>query len=106
MFISPYLVHRHPAYWDDPNTFRPERFSADAVKARHPYAYFPFSLGGRRCIGEFFAITEILIHMGLMLRHFRLETVADQTIQLDPAINLRTKLGIWMHPMRRQPSLN
>ncbi len=106
LFISPYIVHRHPDYWEDPDAFRPERFSADAVKARNPYVYFPFSLGARRCIGEFFAITEILIHMGLMLRHFRLENVSDQPVKLDPAINLRTKHGIWMRPIRRETSLN
>ncbi len=106
LFISPYIVHRHPDYWEEPDAFRPERFSADAVQARNPYVYFPFSLGGRRCIGEFFAITEILIHMGLMLSHFRLETVSNQPVELDPAINLRTKRGIWMRAIKRKTFFN
>lgn len=49
--VVPSMVHRDPAYWDDPEVFRPERFVDGELK--HPYAYIPFSAGSRNCIGEF-----------------------------------------------------
>ncbi len=44
-FISIYYTHRHPDYYDDPNAFKPERFSLENTVKRHPYSYIPFSAG-------------------------------------------------------------
>ena len=101
ILLSPYIVHRHPEFWDDAEEFRPERFAPQAVAARHRSAYFPFSLGARRCLGEEFSAVEVQTHLGLMARHFRLRYVPDRPVELEPAVNLRTKHPIRMRVERR-----
>ena len=100
IFISPYFMHRHPAYWPQPEQFDPMRFSEEASKAQHKTAYIPFSAGPRRCIGDFFAMVESQLHFGLMLRHLSMEYIADHPIELAPEVNLRTRYPIMMrlHP--------
>ncbi|WP_455206439.1 cytochrome P450 [Kaarinaea lacus] len=100
--ISPYYIHRHPSFWGDPEKFDPERFAPDKEKQRNKYAYIPFSAGPRRCIGDFFAIVEAQIHFGLMTRYFTLEHVADKPVELQPAVNLRTKHPIHMRIKTRK----
>ena len=94
--ISPYYIHRNTLFWDDPERFDPQRFSPENVKQRNKYAYIPFSAGPRRCIGDFFGIVEAQIHVGLMARHFCLEFVDDNAVELEPAVNLRTRHPIHM----------
>jgi len=100
IFISPYFMHRHPAYWPEPERFDPMRFTEAASKAQHKTAYIPFSAGPRRCIGDFFAMVESQLHFGLMLRHVTMEYVPDHPIELAPEVNLRTRYPITMrlHP--------
>ncbi len=96
VFLCPYLLHRAPEYWERPEMFQPERFSVDAVKVRNRHIYYPFSLGSRRCIGEFFSLVDMQLHLGLMARHVRLTHVSDQPIELEPHINLRSRHPIMM----------
>jgi len=96
IMISPYFLHRHVKFWTDPEAFQPERFSPEQVKARHRFVHIPFSAGPRRCIGDFFGIVEMQIHLGIMVRRFRLECVDKKPPELDPAINLRAKNSISM----------
>lgn len=101
IFIAPYFLHRHPDYWDEPEKFNPERFTPEAIKQRHKFAYIPFSAGPRRCIGDFFGIAETQIHFGLMARHFKMEHVDDHPVELAPEVNLRTKHPINMRILPR-----
>jgi cytochrome P450 len=101
IFISPYFLHRHPDFWDEPEKFNPERFDAEAIKQRHKFAFIPFSAGPRRCIGDFFGIVETQIHFGLMARHFRMEHINDYPVELAPEVNLRTKHPINMRIQAR-----
>jgi cytochrome P450 len=50
VFLSPYLTHRHPAVWPEPERFDPERFASDGVARRPPGAYFPFATVPRACL--------------------------------------------------------
>ena len=101
VFLSPWVVHRHPAFWDEPERFQPERFGPEGVNTKHEFAYFPFSMGPRRCTGDFFALVEAVVHMGWMAPRFRLRYVPDRPLELEPAVNLRSKHGIRMQIERR-----
>ena len=101
IFIAPYFLHRHPEFWDEPEKFKPERFSDEAVKSRDKNAFIPFSAGPRRCIGDFFATIEMQLHLGMLAREFRLVHVPDKPLELIPDVNLRTKHNILMKVVSR-----
>ena len=60
VLLCPYLLHRHPRYWKEPDAFRPERFDAEHEAERPRFAYMPFAAGPRHCIGETLALYEML----------------------------------------------
>jgi cytochrome P450 len=101
IFFTPYYLHRHPEYWQDPESFKPERFTAENAKDRHKFAFIPFSAGPRRCIGDYFSIVEMQIHLGTIAKKFRLELLDNNPIELDPQINLRSKHNLIMKLSRR-----
>jgi cytochrome P450 len=86
--VSPWVTHRHPAFWDDPTRFDPQRFTPEREKARHRYAYFPFGGGPRACIGAHFSMLESTILTATLLRSFRLTTSPDP-VPLWTGITLR-----------------
>jgi cytochrome P450 len=96
IFISPYLLHRHPAFWSDAEEFRPERFADADANERHKFAYIPFAVGPRHCIGENVAMFEMLVHMRTMMRRFRLERASNDPIELEAQINLRPRSNLMM----------
>jgi cytochrome P450 len=103
MFLCPYLLHRDPKYWDRPDECLPERFADDQIKERNKDVYYPFSLGSRRCIGEFFSLVDMQLHLGLLARHIRLRHVPDKPVEIEPHINLRARNSIFMMPEVRKP---
>ncbi|HTV97930.1 MAG TPA: cytochrome P450 [Steroidobacteraceae bacterium] len=96
VFISPYTLHRHPEFWSAPQEFRPQRFAGIDAKERHRFAYIPFSVGPRHCIGENMAMFEMLVHVNRMARRFRLRRVDDDPIELEAQINLRPRSNLMM----------
>jgi enediyne biosynthesis protein E7 len=96
-----YLTHRHPKFWEHPNSFRPERFAAGTEAQRPRYAYVPFAAGPRHCIGETLALYEMLMHVFKAARHFKFTYVADKPIELEAGINLRTRYPLHMRIERR-----
>jgi enediyne biosynthesis protein E7 len=90
-----YLLHRHPRYWKDPERFLPERFAPEHEAERPRFAYMPFAAGPRHCIGETFALYEMLMHLYKVARRYRLVYVPDKPLELEAQINLRTR-----HPLR------
>ena len=94
VMLSPYLAHRWEAVWPDPLRFDPDRFTPDAVKERHPFAYFPFSLGSRICIGMQFSLLEARLVLALILRQFRAQPVDGREIGCVAAGTLRPQQGI------------
>jgi cytochrome P450 len=96
ILLSPYVMHRHPAYWDEPELFRPERFAKDAADARHKFLYFPFSAGPRKCVGDAFAMIEAKIVLVSILRRWRLSPVSPIDPVPEPSLTLRPKDGLPM----------
>lgn len=90
--ICPYVTHRHPRYWDNPEGFDPDRFLPGSA---HP-AYLPFGLGQRLCIGQNFAMMEAVLICAMVLRRFRLDLVPGFAVEPRPGITLRTRHGVLM----------
>jgi cytochrome P450 len=101
VFISPYLVHRHPEFWDDPERFEPARFEESRSAQRNRFCYLPFALGPRACIGEHFAMAEMMLHTAMLARHIRLRYLPKHPLELECQVNLRSKHGIYMMPEKR-----
>jgi cytochrome P450 len=101
VMLSPYLLHRHPKFWKDPDKFWPERFAPEHEADRPRFAYMPFAAGPRHCIGETLALYEMLMHLYKVARRYRLTYVADRPIELEAQINLRTKNPLFMRLERR-----
>ncbi len=93
--IAPYVLHRHPDFWDQPETFNPGRFAHYAQAA-----YIPFGAGPRYCIGSEFAMMEAQLITAMVAQSFRLELAPGHRVELWPNITLRTRHGLRMilHP--------
>ncbi len=89
VMLSPYLIHRHPAHWDAPGEFRPERFMEDDPRDR--WIYVPFAAGPRHCVGENFAMYEMTVHVARVAARWRMEYLDDGPLDIEAAINLRTR---------------
>jgi cytochrome P450 len=89
VMLSPYLAHRWETVWPDPLRFDPDRFTPEAVRDRHPFAYFPFSLGSRICVGMQFALLEARLVLALILRRFHIRPVDGPEVGCVAAGTLR-----------------
>ncbi len=89
-----YGVHHNPLYWEDPETFKPERFMGDAVKKRVPYTYIPFGGGKRSCIGGAMSQVENTLALSILLRKFRPEYVGTEPPGLNATVTLTPRGGL------------
>jgi cytochrome P450 len=76
--VTPWVTHRHPAFWDDPDRFDPERFAPERERARHRYAWYPFGGGPRACIGQHFSMLESAIALAGLVHNFRFATAGGE----------------------------
>jgi cytochrome P450 len=97
IYLSPYLLHRTQRYWPEPDRFDPDRF-APSDKSKKEQPFFPFSLGPRRCLGEYFSFLEMKIHLGLLCPRFRMTLVDEGDPGLELGINLRSARDIMLRP--------
>ncbi len=102
LLLSPYLVHRHPQFWSDPERFDPQRAEPVAAGGGSLFARIPFGAGARRCIGEAMAHYEMSVHLYRAARQFRLLHAPAPPMELEAQINLRSRLPIYMQLERRQ----
>jgi cytochrome P450 len=97
--IPIYAVHRHTRLWDNPNAFDPCRFSPQREAERSRFAYLPFGVGPRVCVGASFAMMEMKVVLATLLRNVRIEPSPDPpplpvlrvTLRPYPRLNLRMK---------------
>jgi cytochrome P450 len=97
-----YGAHRSPKYWERPESFDPERFSAANKKNHVPFAWLPFGAGPRGCLGGNYAMLQMLTILNVVLRKYELELAPDQQIEERPMIILRPKNGIRMNFTRSE----
>jgi cytochrome P450 len=102
LYLSPYVLHRTEEFWPDPDHFDPSRFGPDGMYKKGNRPYFPFSLGPRRCLGEYFSFLEMKIHLGYLVQRFHMEPVTDEFPGLDLGINLRSRKDIMLRPTVQQ----
>ncbi len=100
----PYLTHRDPRFWEDPEKFIPERFTPEAKAARPRFAYFPFGGGPRQCIGEPFAWMEGVLVLAALAQRWAPRPVEGYKLELFPSITLRPKNGMPMVLRERKPA--
>ena len=96
VIVFVYGVHHSPQYWEDPESFDPERFSKANEKLNRPFTHLPFGAGPRGCIGGNYATLQILMILGVLLRKYDFRLAAGQTIEARPMVILRPKHGISM----------
>jgi len=101
VFMPTWVVHRDPRFFETPDDFRPQRWTPEFINSLPKYAYFPFGGGPRLCIGNLFAMMEIVLLIATIARNFRLSRVTDHPVQLQPAMSLRPRNGIRMIVERR-----
>ncbi|MEU5218605.1 cytochrome P450 [Streptomyces sp. NPDC020807] len=87
VIVASWVTHRHPDYWEDPETFDPDRFTPEAEAARPRYAWYPFGGGPRACIGQHFSMLESVIALAMILQRYDVEAV-DTEVPVTVAITL------------------
>lgn len=98
--VSPWILHRHRALWNNPERFDPERFMPDRPRPQR-FAYLPFGGGPRICIGASLAMMEATLILAMIAQRYRIALVPQQRIDLRTRVTLRPKDGIRMRVERR-----
>src|SRR6266849_1312330 len=102
VFMFQWATQRDPRFYDEPQAFRPERWTEDFIERLPKYAYFPFGGGPRACIGASFATMEIVLCLAAMGQKFRLELDPNHPVSIYPAMSLRPKDGIRVQVQTRK----
>jgi len=102
--LCPYLTHRDPRWWMNPEGFDPDRFMPELSSGTGPqrprFAYFPFGGGQHQCIGERYAMMEFVTVIAMVARRFRLDLDPLQEIKALPLLTLRPWPGVRMKLVR------
>lgn len=96
VLLSPYVTHRHPAFWSTPEAFQPERFCAAQVRPRHRCAFVPFGAGARRCIGQPLALLEMQLAVSALLQTYTFRLASAEPVVPEFAATLRPRGGLWL----------
>jgi cytochrome P450 len=95
-FVIPYVLHRLPAFWQDPEAFDPERFLPERSADRPKFVYLPFGAGPRQCIGNQFALIEAQLIVATLAQGYRLHLVPRHRVEPWALITLRPRFGMPM----------
>jgi cytochrome P450 len=94
VFMFQWATQRDARFFAEPETFRPERWTPEFTAGLPKYAYFPFGGGPRACIGNYFAMMEVILLLATIGQRFRFSLVPDHPVSLMPAMSLRPAAGI------------
>jgi len=92
LFAFQWVTHRDSRYFVDPDEFKPERWEKGEQIPK--YAYFPFGAGPRQCIGNYFAMMEIVLLLATIGQRFRFKLDPDHKVEVLPVLSLRPRNGI------------
>jgi len=90
--ISPWLLHRHPQHWTNPEEFNPQRFLTQ--EEPHPCAFLPFSAGPRKCIGQHFALLESVLVLARVLQRVDIALDPGHLVEAEALVTLRPRHGV------------
>lgn len=96
LLISPWITQRDPRYFEEPLAFKPDRWAGDLRRTLPRFAYFPFGGGPRVCIGNRFAMMEIMLLLSVITRRFDVERMTEREAIPIPSIAMRPKGGLWL----------
>jgi len=96
VLVSPYVTHRHEAFWTDPAAFKPDRFAPERQVARHRFAYLPFGAGPRACVGQHFALLEMHLALATLAQRYTLHLVPGCAVVAEMTTTLGPRGGLWM----------
>ena len=99
--LSVYNIHRHPDHWDDPDTFKPERFLDNNLDGQHKLAFMPFGGGPRLCIGNHFALMEGHLLLAMMAQCYTMQLIPGHSVEPHTAVTMRPKYGMMAQLERR-----
>jgi cytochrome P450 len=102
--ISPYVTHRLPDIWENPENFDPDRFLPERSEGRPRFAYYPFSAGPRQCVGASVAMLEAQMIVSMAAQRFQLTTPPGFSAGLRPRISLTADRTLWLTPISRRSS--
>ncbi|CAF2637780.1 unnamed protein product [Rotaria sp. Silwood2] len=111
IMINSYILQRRSDLWPRPEEFDYTRWMRDPKtglkpKLPHPFAYLPFAMGSRNCIGQNFALLEAKIILAMLVQQCNFEMVPGQKIVPDFIITMRTKYGLLAKISRRQINMS
>jgi cytochrome P450 len=101
VFMFQWAVQRDPRFFAEPNGFVPERWTEEFAAGLPKYAYFPFGGGPRACIGNYFAMMEVVLLLATIGRRFKFSLLPEHPVTLLPAMSLRPADGIRIEVKRR-----
>ena len=101
VLVMPWLIHRHEALWKDPACFMPSRFLPGNREGIDRFAYLPFGIGPRVCIGQGFAMLEGVIILAGLLKSLRFDFAGDRTPRPIQKITVQPDRGLPMRVSRR-----
>jgi hypothetical protein len=89
LLMSVYELHRYKEFWEEPESYRPERF-AKVIKKEMGAYYYPFGAGPRMCIGNNFAMNEMIMTIAHIVKKYRIRNI-DEEVKIVPLISLKPK---------------
>jgi cytochrome P450 len=96
VFLCPYVTHRHPEFWEDPEKFDPDRFLPERSRGRPQFAYFPFMGGPHVCLGREMALLTSQIIVAMIVQAYQLRMKPGEVVTPEALLTVRPRSNIIM----------